>query len=210
MPLPLPRRLNIGSGRDFLPDFLNVDINDYWAPDLVADVSGDFPPATPYETKRFGKVVVKPGEFDQIIANDVLEHVPDLVKTMTNCLKLLRFGGAMDISVPFDLSYGAWQDPTHVRAFNERSWIYYTDWFWYLGWTEARFAVAKLEYVVSPYGNDLMKRGAPVDQVALIPRAVEHMRVRLEKVRLTDADRQLLADMEAQRQTRHAEREVAG
>jgi hypothetical protein len=116
----------------------------------------------------------------------------------------------MDISVPFDLSYGAWQDPTHVRAFNERSWIYYTDWFWYLGWTEARFAVAKLEYVVSPYGNDLLQKGAPIEQVALIPRAVEHMRVRLEKVHLTEADEKVLAEMEAQRQARHAEREAAG
>jgi len=43
---------------------------------------------------------------------------------MTNCLKLLRVGGVFKILVPYDLSYGAWQDPTHIRAFNERSWLY--------------------------------------------------------------------------------------
>ena len=28
-----------------------------------------------------------------------------------------------------------------VRAMNENSWLYYRDWFWYLGWFEHRFAV---------------------------------------------------------------------
>jgi SAM-dependent methyltransferase len=206
-----PKRINIGSGRDFQPDFLNVDINDYWAPDIVADVAAaSFPSRKPYRTKRFGEVVLAPGGFDQIIANDVLEHVPDLVATMTNCLKLLRIGGAFDIQVPFDLSYGAWQDPTHVRAFNERSWIYYTDWYWYLGWTESRFQVAKSEYIVSPYGNDLIARGATIEQIAVMPRAIEHMRVRLEKVALNEAELKVIADMERDRLARHAARDVAG
>jgi SAM-dependent methyltransferase len=204
-----PKRLNIGSGRDFQPDFLNVDINDYWAPDIVADVAADFPSTKPYMTKRFGKVVMAPGSFDQIIANDVLEHVPDLVATMTNCLKLLRLGGAFDIQVPYDLSYGAWQDPTHVRAFNERSWIYYTDWYWYLGWTEARFKVTNSEYIMSPYGHQLMQRGAPLEQVALAPRAVEHMRVRLEKIELSADEKKVIADMERDRIARHAARDAA-
>ena len=60
-----PKRLNIGSGKDFQPEFLNVDINDHWAPDLVADVSGEFPPSNAVETRRFGKIVIEPGSFDQ-------------------------------------------------------------------------------------------------------------------------------------------------
>ena len=201
-----PRRLNIGSGKDFQADFLNVDINDHWAPDFVADVSGDFPPAKPVHTRRFGKILIEPGSFDQIIANDVLEHVADLVRTMTNCLNLLRVGGTFDINVPYDLSYGAWQDPTHVRAFNERSWLYYTDWHWYLGWDQARFKVTNSEYVLSPFGQQLMQRGAPLEQIAMAARAVDSMRVRLEKVALTDAERKFMADTEAQRLARHAER----
>lgn len=205
-----PRRLNIGSGRDFQPEFLNIDINDYWAPDIVADVSqADFPMAKPYDTKRFGPVLIERGGFDQIIANDVLEHVDDLVATMSNCLSLLRFGGSFDILVPFDLAYGAWQDPTHVRAFNERSWLYYTDWFWYLGWSEARFVTIHSDYVLGPYGEDLRRRGVPLEQIAMTPRAVDSMRVRLEKVALSAADQTLLADMEAQRLARHAAREGA-
>ena len=205
-----PTKINIGSGRDFRPDCLNIDINDYWAPDIVADVSQpDFPQAGPYETKRFGPVTIVPGTIDNLTANDVLEHVADLVATMTNCLKLLRVGGTFDINVPYDLSYGAWQDPTHVRGFNDRSWIYYTDWFWYLGWTEARFSADRLEYVVSPLGQELLNRGAPIDAVANAPRAVESMRVTLTKMLLTDADKEVLRQMEADRQQRHAAREAA-
>jgi hypothetical protein len=209
MTLAAPTKINIGSGRDFRPDHLNVDINDYWAPDIVADVSAPFPQAQPYETKRFGPVTIVPGTIDNLVANDVLEHVPDLVATMTNCLDLLRLGGTFDINVPYDLSYGAWQDPTHLRAFNERSWIYYTDWFWYLGWTKAKFAVRKLEYVVSPLGQELLNRGAPIDAVANAPRAVESMRVTLEKVLLTEADQELLRTMEAERQQLHATRDAS-
>jgi len=201
-----PKRLNIGSGKDFQADFLNVDINDHWAPDFVADVSGEIPPPGLIETRRFGEIKIEPGSFDQIIANDVLEHVTDLVQTMTNCLNLLRLGGVFDILVPYDLSYGAWQDPTHVRAFNERSWLYYTDWHWYLGWAEARFRVVNSEYLLSPYGQQLRQRGAPLEQIAMAPRAVDSMKVRLEKILLSEAERKVVADMEAQRLARHAER----
>ena len=205
-----PTRINIGSGMDFRADYLNIDINDYWAPDIVADVStASFPSAEPYETKRFGPVTIVPGTIDNLVGNDVLEHVRDLVATMTNCLNLLRVGGTFDINVPYDLSYGAWQDPTHLRGFNERSWIYYTDWFWYLGWTEAKFSLQKSEYALSPLGQQLVNRGAPIDAVANAPRAVESMRVTLEKVLLTEADQELLRNMEADRLRRHAEREAA-
>jgi len=63
---------------------------------------------------------------------------------MKSCLDLLKVGGIFEINVPYDLSLGAWQDQTHVRAFNENSWLYYTDWFWDMGWTEARFTSDKL------------------------------------------------------------------
>jgi hypothetical protein len=205
MTAAVPKTINIGSGRDFRPDCLNVDINDYWSPDIVADISTGFPSPNAYQTRRFGAVTLVPGAIEKLIANDVLEHVPDLVATMTNCLSLLRVGGTFEINVPYDLSYGAWQDPTHLRAFNERSWLYFTDWFWYLGWMEARFVVQSLEFVVSPLGQQLLNRGAPIDAVATAPRAVDSMRVTLEKVLLTDADRALLDGMEADRLQRHAQ-----
>ena len=137
MAAELPRKLNLGSGKDWKEDYLNVDINPQWDPDVCVDMSS--PDLTEPFTTRFGFCIpLAPSYFDEIQAHDVLEHVPDLVQLMTNCLNLLRDGGVMRIIVPYDLSYGAWQDPTHVRAFNENSWLYYTDWFWYLGWRDWR------------------------------------------------------------------------
>ena len=59
--------------------------------------------------------------------------------TAPAALALLKDGGRFEIEVPYERALTAWQDPTHVRAMNEKSWLYYTDWFWYLGWFEHRF-----------------------------------------------------------------------
>ena len=141
----IPRRLNLGSGKDWRADYFNVDIDPYWQPDAVLDFDRPLPIGKPLQTERFGTVVLANNYFDEIIANDALEHIPHLMTAMTSCLNLLKVGGQFHIRVPYDLSWGAWQDPTHVRAFNERSWLYYTDWFWYMGWTEARFEIAAFD-----------------------------------------------------------------
>jgi len=120
---------------------------------------------------------VQPEMFDAILANDVLEHLPDLVGAMTSCKKLLRVGGEMRIHVPYDLSYGAWQDPTHLRAFNEKSWLYYTDWHWYLGW-EDRFYMTSLEFRLNPIAQDLK---LTQEELLRTPRAVDSMYVVLTK-----------------------------
>lgn len=199
MSTPPPTKINLGSGKDFKPDFLNIDISDYWSPDIVCDVSADFPSGghQTFETRRFGEIDIAHGGFDEIVCNDVLEHVPDLVRTVTNCLNLLKVGGLFNVIVPYDLSYGAWQDPTHVRAFNERSWLYYTDWFWYLGWSEARFVTQRLEYVVSPLGKELRTKGEPQDVVIRTPRAIDSMKVTFAKIELSEADRETFAKFTA-------------
>ncbi len=183
-PLPLPqnfpRKLNLGSGKDWRADCLNVDVNGYWRPDAVLDISQPMSEPAEIETERFGRIRLEAGWFDEILANDVLEHIPNLQAAMTAALGLLRPGGTFNIHVPYDLSCGAWQDPTHVRAFNERSWLYYTEWFWYMGWREARFSIAKLEFVLSPLGESLkVKVGG--DELVRTPRAVDSMRVHLRK-----------------------------
>jgi len=187
----LPRQINLGSGKDFRADFFNIDIDPTWSPDAVIDLSSieSLESGVTVNTVRFGMVTLCPGQFRRIIANDVLEHVPNLVRLMTTCLDLLEIDGVFEVSVPYDLSFGAWQDPTHVRTFNERSWLYYTDWFWYLGWSEARFVLDALNFVPSPLGLELRNEGLPREQVLRTPRAIDSMSVRLRKVNLSNDDR---------------------
>lgn len=105
------------------------------------------------DSERFGRIHLPPGHFDEIEAVDVLERVPDLISLMTNRLKLLRSGGALKALVPFDLSYGAWQDATRVRAFNERGCLSYTERFWYVGWRDACFELTELKFLLSDGGK---------------------------------------------------------
>jgi SAM-dependent methyltransferase len=188
-----PKKLNLGSGKDWREDHFNVDCDAYWRPDAVLDFNLPLPIGKPLETERFGTIVLQNNSFDEIIANDCLEHIPSLMTAMTSCLKLLKVGGLFRISVPYDLSWGAWQDPTHVRAFNERSWLYYTDWFWYMGWTEARFDLAQFDLSLSPVGEALKKQQMKGEDLVRHPRAVDQMRVVLGKRLLTDAEKDQVA-----------------
>jgi len=167
--------LNLGSGKDWREDCLNADIQASKNPDWVLDIC-----TIPWGGKlhtRLGELEIKPRMFETILANDVLEHIPDLVTAMTNCKELLQVGGEMRIHVPYDLSYGAWQDPTHVRAFNEKSWLYYTDWHWYLGWKD-RFEMTHMEMRLSEVGQALK---LPQEEILRTPRAVDSMYVILTK-----------------------------
>src|SRR5665213_873664 len=167
-------KVNLGSGKNYLEGWVNIDINPMWRPDRLMDISRKVPDSMK-------------DKCSEIIAHDVLEHIPDLVSAMTNCLALLKVGGTMDISVPYYLSLGAWQDPTHVRAFNENSWLYYTDWFWYLGWEEHRFELVSLNSVPSPNWHNADITEALLEH----PKAVDSMRVTLRKVALTDAEKEI-------------------
>ena len=167
--------LNLGSGKDWREDCINADVERRIKSDWCLDIQ-DVHWGSMLVTRK-GDFYVKKEMFDVILANDVLEHVPDLVKSMRNCMELLKVGGEMRIHVPYDLSYGAWQDPTHVRAFNEKSWLYYTDWHWYLGW-EDRFHLTHLEFTLSSVGESLK---LPQDEILRTPRAVDSMYVILQK-----------------------------
>ncbi|MEM7198864.1 MAG: hypothetical protein AAF628_01260 [Planctomycetota bacterium] len=183
----LPSIINLGSGKNFREDALNLDIEAGWSPDLVADLNEPFPaPGRRYATKRFGAVEIRPGTFDEIVAQDVLEHIRELPTAMTSCLDLLRVGGVLRVSVPYDLSLGAWSDPTHVRAFNERSWDYYTKWCWYFGWQEYAFHQQKIEFEVSELGEELAAQGVSVAEISRTPRAVNAMYVELVKIELSE------------------------
>ena len=170
--------LNLGSGKDRRADCVNADIRADVGADWVVDISklslGEV------IQSPVGLVTIKPFCFSKIIANDVIEHIPDLAAAMTNCRDLLEMGGEMHIHVPYDLSHGAWQDPTHVRAFNEKSWVYYCEWAWYLGWKGSRFELTHLEMRLSEYGASLK---LPQEEIMRLPRAVDSMYVILKKVR---------------------------
>ncbi|MFY8016936.1 MAG: hypothetical protein ACOVN9_02400, partial [Inhella sp.] len=178
-----PKRLHIGSGKDYKMGWFNVDILESAQPDAVLDLARPLDWPLQVASDTVGPVVLSEGELEAIYANNVLEHVPDLPQLMTNCLALLQVGGEMTIEVPYEGAPSAWQDPTHVRAMNENSWIYYADWFWYLGWFKERFQVQQFQYLDSRL-KECNKDSA------------HFMRVRLIKVATTLAERMTARTMQ--------------
>jgi SAM-dependent methyltransferase len=189
----LPRILNIGSGKNFRDSCLNIDVSPYWQPDIVADLNQPFPGDDAlFETDRFGRIQLLPGSFDAILAVDVLEHLEQLQVAMKSCLDLLRVGGVFQIQVPYELSTGAWSDPTHVRAFNERSWLYWTEWVWYVGWTEHRFELGLLHPIASELGLELEEQGVGIREILRTPRAIDAMYVELRKIEMSEEERRFV------------------
>jgi len=83
-----PNRVNLGCGFDKREGFLNVDINDEHAPDLVCDVTN---------------LNVLPSSYYQFaLANDILEHIPRLKtrNVVKEWNRILQINGKLELRVP--------------------------------------------------------------------------------------------------------------
>lgn len=142
-----PTRVHVGSGHDYLPGWLNVDVTEMAHPDVIGDFSQ--PIALPFagETPQIGPVDVQPASVDLIYASTALEQATDLPMLMSNCLAMLKTHGKLIVQVSHEQAMRAWQDPTHRRAFNEKTWLYFSELFWQVGWFEHRFHVDRFEYM---------------------------------------------------------------
>lgn len=181
--LAVPTTLHVGSGKNFKPQWLNLDVDPRWRPDFLYDLNQPIPDhgQVIVATERFGEIVLGENLFDEIVAQDVLEHIRELTTAMTTLLRWLKPGGVLKVAVPYELSLGAWSDPTHVRAFNERSFDYYTKWSWYLGWRTHNFEMRKIDFIGSAFGQELAAQGKNLEEVLRTPRAVDQMYVELVK-----------------------------
>lgn len=191
-----PRRLNLGSGKDYRPGWLNVDVVERTRPDLLLDLARPLELPATLALCGGGQVRLEPGCLEHVHASNVLEHVPDLPAVMTNLLALLGDGGTVEIDVPFEGAATAWQDPTHVRAMNEMSWMYYTEWFWYLGWFEHRFEIVRSQW------HDLQLQPCERAQAAF-------MHVVLRKIATSPRERVIARTMQADFGSLEDDRDVA-
>lgn len=104
--------LDIGCGRQKVPNALGIDIN----PNSQADVFHDlnqFP--YPFQNDLF----------DTIYCTDVLEHLEDVVKTMEEIHRIGKNGAQVYLRVPHFTSTHAYGDPTHKHFFNTESLDYF-------------------------------------------------------------------------------------
>lgn len=106
-----PKRvLEIGEGSGVIrrvvepitDEYKTMDMNEDLRPDFVSDVRATVPEAV--------------GQFDCIIAADILEHIPfnDLEKALENIRSYLAPNGTALITIPHRASYFLWMTPTYV------------------------------------------------------------------------------------------------
>ncbi|MDA0182375.1 methyltransferase domain-containing protein [Solirubrobacter phytolaccae] len=87
-PLAFPTRVNLGSGWDNRPGYLNVDLHDFHSPDLVGDVRA--------------LTALPSGRYEEVIAQDILEHLErdDVPVALKEWRRLLAPGGRLWLRVP--------------------------------------------------------------------------------------------------------------
>ncbi len=105
-------KLDIACGQNKQKGFKGVDIAPGEGVDFVLDLEQY--PWTPF----------KDNSCDEIVISHYLEHVKDFMKFMDEVYRICQDGAIVRIISPYYTSIRAWQDPTHVRAISEATFLY--------------------------------------------------------------------------------------
>jgi len=98
------RVLNLGCGRKRVEGAINIDVSTETKPDVVHDLN-----ARPWPLPN--------NHFDEVIANDVVEHLDDVLGTLEEIFRVCREDAVIRITVPHFSSANAYSDPTHRHLF---------------------------------------------------------------------------------------------
>lgn len=105
-------RLNLGCGSRTQEGYVNVDRVKLDGVDVVHDLD-----VLPWPWKD--------RSVQQIVAQDVFEHVADPIGFMTEAHRVLFIGGVLVIKSPHFRHQDAYTDPTHRRFCTEHTWDYW-------------------------------------------------------------------------------------
>lgn len=143
-------KLHLGCGKSVLPGYTGVDLSPQPGVSVVCDLSRT---PWPFQDSSAG----------QCILFNLLEHLPDTIQVMEELWRVTRPGGVVHIQVPYYNSAGAFQDPTHVKFFTERTFDYFTvdgttELSHYNYYSHARFEIMRLDFHQRPFLKRLPRR----------------------------------------------------
>ena len=108
--------LDIGCGRNKVEGATGLDHAELPGVDIVCNLNE----ALPLEDESY----------DVVVANQVLEHIDNMIGLVYEAHRVLKKGGIFVIHCPYFRSSWAWIDPTHVRAFTVSSLDYFCEGTW--------------------------------------------------------------------------------
>jgi hypothetical protein len=106
-------KLNIGCGRDLKEGWDNID-NNHLPGTIHVDLDYGFPDEFKDDT------------YDEMLASHVLEHIVAILPLMETLHRIAKPECKLTIRVPFGSSDDAFEDPTHVRQYFLKSFMYYS------------------------------------------------------------------------------------
>ena len=116
LPTDRPLRLNIGCGRNIMPEWVNVDIAPLPGVDVVADLDNCRQKPMPFADDTV----------DAFLLSHVIEHIRDPLPLMQELYRVAKAGAVMLVRVPYGSSDDAFEDPTHVRQYFHGSFGYFS------------------------------------------------------------------------------------
>jgi SAM-dependent methyltransferase len=110
-----PRVLHIGSGRDFLPGYVNIDDSDSIVPDIRFDLDSCAKSRLPLEDSSV----------DGFYGCHVFEHIHNTLPLMGELHRVAKNNAKMVLRLPYGSTDDAFEDPTHARPYFEGSFVYF-------------------------------------------------------------------------------------
>jgi SAM-dependent methyltransferase len=105
------KKLNVGCGRDSRAGWVNLDASPLPGVDIVHNLE-NLP--LPFAD----------GEFDEILCQDVLEHI-EYIPVLRDLHRILKPGGELTVRVPHFTSRNNFVDPTHRKLFSVDTWEFF-------------------------------------------------------------------------------------
>ncbi|HTR81820.1 MAG TPA: class I SAM-dependent methyltransferase [Bacteroidota bacterium] len=136
---PTPAMLDLGCGLRKRPGAIGIDVNPRSHADVIHDLN-----RFPYP--------FQPNRFNEIIADNVLEHLDDVVRVMEELHRIATPSALVTIVVPFYAHRQANTDPTHRHFFGVHSFDYFIE-----GTANAgfRYSPARFELVSVEFDRDV-------------------------------------------------------
>ena len=108
------RRLNLGCGVNIEKGSTNLDFVKLKGVNVIHNLN-KFPYPFKYNT------------FDEIFADNILEHLDNLQDVLNELSRISKRGGTIEIIVPLAPTMFAFRDPTHKLFFTYRTFEYFTE-----------------------------------------------------------------------------------